>query len=113
MQGTGQVIQRRRFATTLQAQGDSNAHIGVVIAVAQVRGVVGVRAARPPLRLAARRPAPIAGAQLRRLKVGHPHAGGRFPVNAGGEHQPVLQPLVPFPFRAPPAQGIGEQAGQH
>ena len=78
-----------------------------------MRRVVRVRSAGPSFRSSTGGPTPVVGGQLRRLEVGHAHPTGWLPVNPHRKYDAVLQILVPLPLHPPPAQGVGEQSGQH
>ena len=95
----------RESGLVLQLQiGDGYAHVGEVVPVTQV---ILVGATTPAFVTAPRGPALLGIVFGGRLKVGHPYPARRLPVNAGGEHQPVLEPLMPLVLDAPPAQGVG------
>ena len=109
----GQLVECGRLTFLIQPQGDGDAHVGEVVTVTQVWRVVCVSASCAAFGLAPGRPTAIIGPELRRLEVSHAQAAMRLAVDAGGEHNSFLQSLVTFTLNAPPAEGVGKQAGEH
>jgi len=84
--------------------------VGIVVALPQMRAVIGARATGTALGYAVRGPALVVAAKFRRLKICQ---SGPVAVDPRSIAQPCLQPCQGIAIGTAPAKRIREQTGQH
>ena len=90
--------------------GDEDGRVGEVVAVAEVLAFVGAVATAPVFGSACGGPAGVVLAEFGCLKLGEADAR---PIQSGPEDQARLEPVVGCRILAAPAEGVGDQAGEH